>query len=162
MYLLLSAVPAAANGLEKRINQLLIQAMSARDKGNTKLAELNFLQAKKLNHNLKRPRWLPSADSEQTTESEANVYLDLLKSVDYTQAAPFLEESLGLDPANRTIREAYLDLARKNADKAQILRHESYFGISSPDYRFPIALVLLLLIAGKIALLIRRKNKGSQ
>lgn len=111
-------------GTDRKVTELLLLSMQARDAGDMANAELFWMHARELRPSLKRPAWL-QIQYESPANISDNEVLDRIARLPYGKAKILLEEQIRKSPANQILRSRYLELARENNDEQEVKRHAS-------------------------------------
>jgi hypothetical protein len=137
-------------GVDRKVTELMILAMQARDAGDYANAELFYMYARELKPSLPRPLWLERPQQSMPTPITDESVLDRTVSLPYSQAKILLEEQLRKNPANSALRARFLDLAKKNGDELEVRRHAPLIDARSAHegkwWRYLFFLLILLLL----------------
>jgi len=144
-------------GTDRKVTELLVLSMQARDAGDMPNAELFWMHARELRPSLKRPAWLEKQFEAPGDISDQQI-LDRIVKLPYDKAKILLEEQIRKSPANDSLRSRYLELARENEDEQQINRHASAMKKKAADMssehlvlRYVIFLILSVLLVWQLA-----------
>lgn len=142
-------------GSDRKVTELMILAMQARDAGDLANAELFWMHARELKPSLQRPAWLDQKKGLVDFSPADDEILRRVVALPYDQARLLLEQQISRSPDNQKLRARFLELAQKNSDHAQGSRHASVLEkkeISSGAAvgRFVFLLILLVLLAWQL------------
>jgi hypothetical protein len=143
------AIATQNSSQSNRSRKLLLNSMKASQNNQTNFAVLYFLQARKIYPGTPIPSWLKKYSLPGNNKEEQQLFFELTKNLDYSKAKKLYEERLNLNPGNISLRKKLLQIAEKNKDEKQILRHKSALKIKDDYYwilRLFIGIVLILLI----------------
>ncbi len=140
-------------GVDRKVTELMILSMQARDAGDIGNAELFWMHARELKPSLPKPPWLAAFSRENEIDEAA--FLDRVSSLPYDQAIMLLEDRINKDPANRRLRGKMLELAEKNDDETKKKRHKSVLESQNQKpvayvFRFVVFLIALVLLIWQI------------
>lgn len=142
-------------GVDRKVTELMIIAMQARDAGDHANAELFWMHARELKPSLKRPAWLDAIDSPGELHLSDDDVMRRVMALPYAQAKDILEQQIRKSPENQKLRTMYLELAHKNSDLTQEKRHKSLseepeIDAKSMVIRFIILLIVIVLLAWQL------------
>ena len=144
-------------GTDRKVTELLLLSMQARDAGDMANAELFWMHARELKPSLRRPAWLERQFEVPVGDLSDEEILKRIVQLPYDKARILLEEQIRKSPDNERLRSRYLELARENNDEIEIKRHESAMkkneeGSSSAQlvFRYAIFLILVVLLVWQL------------
>lgn len=140
-------------GVDRKVTELMILSMQARDAGDIGNAELFWMHARELKPSLPKPPWLSAFNRDRELDEAA--FLDRVASLPYDQALLLLEDRISQEPSNSLLRSRMLELAEKNADESQKQRHESVLENQNQSptvyvLRFLVFLIALVLLVWQV------------
>lgn len=142
-------------GSDRKVTELMILAMQARDAGDLANAELFWMHARELKPSLQKPAWLDQKKEPVDYSPADDEILRRVAALPYDQARLLLEQQINRSPDNRELRARFLELAQRNSDHVQGSRHASVLekkelSSGAAVGRFVILLILLVLLVWQV------------